>query len=84
MRYALLDTTALDASGITRLQNQPVLALKGEGFWWASLIPASITRTPVQVFGRQQQNPADLGSDDTGWNAAGGNPVRCRVPQRGD
>lgn len=29
--YALLDTTALDASGITRLQNQPVLALKGEG-----------------------------------------------------
>ena len=29
--YALLDTTALVASGITRLQNQPVLALKGEG-----------------------------------------------------
>ena len=62
--YALLDTTALDASGITRLQNQPVLALK----------PA------VPVFGRQQQNPADLGSDGTGRNAAGGNSVRCRVP----
>lgn len=29
--YGLLDTTALDASGITRLQNQPVLSLKGDG-----------------------------------------------------
>ena len=38
--YALLDTTALDASGITRLQNQPVLALKAKGSWWASSIPA--------------------------------------------
>ena len=34
----------------------------------------------VPVFGRQQQNPADLGSDGTGRNAAGGNSVRCRVP----
>ena len=31
--------------GITRLQNQPVLAPERRGFWWASLIPASITRT---------------------------------------
>lgn len=29
--YGLLDTTALEASGILRLQNQPVLSLKGDG-----------------------------------------------------
>lgn len=29
--YGLLDTTALEASGIIRLQNQPVLSLKGNG-----------------------------------------------------
>lgn len=29
--YGLLDTTALEASGILRLQNQPVLSLKGRG-----------------------------------------------------
>jgi subtilisin family serine protease len=29
--YGLLDTTALEASGILRLQNQPVLSLKGNG-----------------------------------------------------
>lgn len=29
--YGLLDTTALEASGILRLQNQPVLSLKGTG-----------------------------------------------------
>lgn len=29
--YGLLDTTALEASGILRMQNQPVLSLKGEG-----------------------------------------------------
>lgn len=29
--YGLLDTTALEASGIIRMQNQPVLSLKGEG-----------------------------------------------------
>lgn len=29
--YGLLDTTALEASGIIRMQNQPVLALKGDG-----------------------------------------------------
>ena len=29
--YGLLDTTALEASGILRMQNQPVLSLKGDG-----------------------------------------------------
>lgn len=29
--YGLLDTTALEASGILRMQNQPVLSLKGNG-----------------------------------------------------
>ncbi len=29
--YGLLDTTALEVSGVLRLQNQPVLALKGDG-----------------------------------------------------
>lgn len=29
--YGLLDTTALEASGILKLQNQPVLSLKGNG-----------------------------------------------------
>lgn len=29
--YGLLDTTALEASGILRMQNQPVLSLKGTG-----------------------------------------------------
>lgn len=29
--YGLLDTTALEASGILRMQNQPALALKGNG-----------------------------------------------------
>lgn len=29
--FGLLDQTALDASGITRIQNQPTLLLKGEG-----------------------------------------------------
>lgn len=29
--YGLMDTSPLDASGITRLANQPVLALKGQG-----------------------------------------------------
>lgn len=29
--YGLLDTAALEASGIIRLQNQPVLSLKGSG-----------------------------------------------------
>lgn len=29
--YGLLDTTALEVSGILRMQNQPVLSLKGDG-----------------------------------------------------
>lgn len=29
--YGLLDTTALEASGIIRMQNQPVLSLRGDG-----------------------------------------------------
>lgn len=29
--YGLLDQTALEVSGIIRMQNQPTLALKGEG-----------------------------------------------------
>lgn len=79
--YALLDTTALDASGITRLQNQPVLALKGEGVLvGCHRYRRRLHKPAVPVFGRQQQNPADLGSDGTGRNAAGGNSVRCRVP----
>ena len=79
--YALLDTTALDASGITRLQNQPVLALKGEGVL-VGIIDTGVdyTNPLFRYSDGSSRIPADLGSDGTGRNAAGGNSVRCRVP----
>ena len=40
--YGLLDQTALEVSGILKMQNQPVLALKGRGVLIGFMIPVLI------------------------------------------
>ena len=73
--YGLLDQTALEVSGILKMQNQPVLALKGRGVLIGFIDTGIDYTNPDRPY---------LGSDHTGWNAACWYFVWSRLYKRTD
>ena len=70
--YGLLDQTALEVTGILRLQNQPALALKGNG------VLVGFLDTGIDY----QQNFLSVGSDHRGRDTTGRNPLWGGVYKR--
>lgn len=83
--FTLMDDAALSGSGILKVQNQPTLSLKGEGILLGFLDTGIDYQNPVfQNLTGKQPHCEYLGSDDPGWQAAGGLFVWKRVSDGGD
>ena len=81
--YGLTDTTNMEASGILRARNQPVLGLDGQGVLIGLLDTGIDYENPAFLDGGGKSRIL-RGSDHSGGRASGGLSVRNRIYKGGN